>query len=262
MVKPIIKESKDLTVDELRELNEICRAINSQFPENHVQENHIRKTNPIFYLFKVKGKIVAFHAFSIFKEKTPFAKKKIPIVYINLSFKKQNADSHIKNYAKWSNAHFLKNNVSRFWYFKKFILIFLTNNPKLVERSSDVFYKSYPSYTNEPPAKIQSFCSNFTLQNLKLVDSKINNNLVLKHETQYKMDISSKWDELYKSYDFEQNKFFIQEKIITSEDNKYFLTGSLMLFVGHSSFLNLIKNVLYLKWKKDKTPYKLKKNTI
>jgi hypothetical protein len=257
MVKPIIKDSSDLSLEELNELNEICRSINSHFPEDHVQENHIKKTNPIFYLFKEEGRILAFHSFSIFKEKTPFYKKEIPVIYINLSFKKQNAAASIKNYAKWSNAHFLKENIGRFWYFKKFALIFLTNNPKLAERSSKVFYESYPSYKGDTSEDVQAFCSNFVFKNLKIVDSKINHNLVLEKRIPYKMDISSNWEKLYKASDSEQNNFFLKEEVLSSEKNKLFLTGNLMLFMGHNSFLNLIKNTFQIKSNQYKNPYKV-----
>ncbi|WMX13761.1 MULTISPECIES: hypothetical protein [unclassified Aureispira] len=261
MIYPIIKQSKDLTLDELKELNAICRAINSCFAENHVEENHIKKTNPIFYLFKVNEKIVAFHAFSVFLERTPFSKKKIPIIYINLSFKRQGFDAYIKNYAKWSNAHFLKQQIGRFWFLRKFILIFLTNNPKLAERSSEVFYQSYPSYHQETPNEILHFCSTFVTKNLKLNDTSINHNLVLKKAHPYKMDISSKWETLYKSHDTKQNEFFLQEQIINSEDTKAFLTGNLMLFLGENSCINLIKNILLLKLRKAKNPYQIKKGS-
>ena len=258
MVKPIIKKSTDLTSDEITELNEICHSINSCFPENHIQENHIKKTSPVFYLFKVEGKIVAFHAFSIFKEKTPFSTKELPIIYINLSFKRPNADSHIKNYAKWSNAHFLKANIGRLWILKKFVLIFLTNNPKLAKRSANIFYESYPTYKNNTPQQIQDFSKKIIHKNLKLSSSNINQNLVVYKESTYKMDINSKWENLYKSNDYEQDDFFIKNDIIQTEDNKFFLTGNLMLFMGYSSFLNLIRNVLYHKFKKNESPYKVK----
>jgi hypothetical protein len=259
MVKPIIKKSEDLSSDEIKELNEICRSINSYFPKDHIQVNHINKTSPIFYLFKVQEKIVAFHAFSIFKEKTPFGTKELPIIYINLSFKKPNADAHIKNYAKWSNAHFLKANIGRFWLFKKFVLIFLTNNPKVAKRSANVFHQSYPVHKTDTPQKIQDFAKQFIHKNLKLTDSNINQNLVLSKENTYKMDIDSKWENLYKSCDSEQNKFFIKNDIIHTEDNKFFLTGNLILFMGCSSFLNLIKNILHHKLKKNQSPYKTKR---
>ncbi len=257
MIAPIIKEGKDLTPAELKELNAICRNINSFFPENHVEVNHIEKTNPIFYLFKVEEKIVAFHVFSLFKAKTPFSSKEIPVIYINLSFKTLDADAHIKNYAKWSNNHFLKAHIGRFWYFKEFLLCFLTNNPKLAERSSTVFYQAHPLYSNQATDEISSFCSDFVANYLK-VDAKMEGGIVLKNPKPYKMDISNKWEKLYEASQKESNDFFINNGIIIKENNNYFLTGNQTLFMGYSSLSGLLKNVWKL-LKERRNPYKLGK---
>lgn len=255
MITPIIKEGKDLTLEELKELNAICQNINSFFSENHVEANHIEKTNPVFYLFKVEEKIAAFHAFSLFNLNTPFSTKKIPVIYINLSFKALNADAHIKNYAKWSNNHFLKKHIGRFWYFKEFLLCFLTNNPKLAERSSTVFYQAHPLYSNQVTDELSAFCSDFVDNYLK-VDAKMEAGIVLKNPKPYKMDISTKWKKLYEASQEETNDFFIKNGIIIKEHSNYFLTGNQTLFIGYSSFSGMLKNVWRL-FKEQRNPYKL-----
>ncbi len=255
MITPIIKEGKDLTPAELKELNAICRNINSFFPENHVEVNHIEKTNPIFYLFKVKGRIMAFSAYSYFKAKTPFSDKEIPIIYGNLLFKALDADEQVKDYAKWSNNHFLKTHVGSLWYFKEFLLCFLTNNPKLAERSSTLFYQTHPLQQDNVTNEISSFCSDFVANYLKIT-SKMEGGVVLKNPKPYKMDISNKWEKLYEASQKESNDFFINNGIIIKENNNYFLTGHLTLFVGHNSLSGLLKNIWRL-FKEKKNPYKV-----
>ena len=100
MLTPIIKKSKELSLLEIKELNDICRLVNAQNPIDHIERNHIEKTNPIFYLFKIDSKIVAFQSFNLFYKKTPFSKNKIPIMFVGLSYKDPKTDSLTKNYAK------------------------------------------------------------------------------------------------------------------------------------------------------------------
>jgi len=125
MIIPIIKESKDLSEDELKELNVLSRLAHTGNPENHIQINHINKTNPVFYLYKNKEKIIAYQAFSLFKKSTPFEKKEIPIIYINASYKNPDTDKLVKNYAKKSNLHFRNQKLGFFWFLKKFLVIFI-----------------------------------------------------------------------------------------------------------------------------------------
>jgi len=243
MIKPTIKESKDLSEDELIQLNAIGRLINTANPENHVQINHVNTTNPVFYLYKKKERILAFQAFSIFKKVTPFEKKEIPIIYINVSYKNPDAGKLVKDYAKKSNLHFIKQQLGSFWFLKKFLLIFITDNPKLLDRVSKKFDEHYPSYKNKTSSEVHAFCKNLITENLKIKGFTLSENLALSLPYHSESCISKHWLSMYKAADEAQNDFFYNEKIIFAHDDHIFLSGKGILFIGCYSFSNLLKSL-------------------
>ncbi len=243
MISPIIKESTDLSENELRELNALSRIVNPKNPENHVQINHINKTNPTFYLFKNEEKLLAYQAFTLFKRLTPFEKKEISIIYINASYKNTNSDTLVKDYAKKSNLHFIKQNLGYFWFFKKFLVIFITDNPKLLNRVSKAFYVHAPSYKAKTTRTLQTFCEQFISENLRMEDASVSENLVISQPYHSQCRINNYWDSMYKASDKAQNDFFYREKIILKKENDILLSGKGILFIGFYSFSNLIKTI-------------------
>ena len=251
MIKPTIKESKDLSKEEITELNRLSRIVNKQNPANHIQVNHIEKTQPTFYLFKNEGTTAAFQAFAFFKKLTPFDKREIPIIYINASYKETGINPGIKNYAKHSNFHYIKSQLGKFWFLKKFLVIYLTDNPKLFDRTSKSFYQCYPSYQYPTPPDIRHFCKQFVTENLKIKEANINENLVISEPYHEPSRITQHWSHMYKADDPKQNNFIISEKIIYKKEQDYFLSGKGILFVGCYSFSNYLRGVLKFKRRKN-----------
>jgi len=241
MVQRVKKKGTDLSREEIRELDDIYRLNNPFMPENHIEKNHINKTNPIFYLYKVEGKIVAFQAFTLFDKKTPFSKKTIPVLYINLGYKDENADEHIKNFAKKSSAIFLRESLGFFWFLKRFVIVFQTYNPKVVERSSRFFSTAYPNLSDEmPPSDVHEFAQDFFKKELQSPHTIINKNLV-KEETYDELSpISSSWKRLYKSSKVAMNNLFIKHDVIKQKEHDFYLTGKAFFVIGYNSFFGLI----------------------
>jgi hypothetical protein len=242
MVRTLIKKGKDLSIEEIKELERIYCLNNPFMPEDHIKKNHIDKTNPIFYLYKIDGKIVAFQAFTLFYKKTPFTKKTIPVLYVNLGYKDEKADQHIKNFAKKSSATFLKENLGFFWFLKRFVLVFQTYNPKIVARSSRFFSVIYPNTKDEsPPQNVHEFAQNFFKNELKSPNTIINKNLV-KEETYDKLSpISDSWDRLYKSPEAAMNNLFIKHDVIKEKEEAFHLTGKAFFVIGYNNILGVIK---------------------
>ncbi|MFK7799592.1 MAG: hypothetical protein AB8E82_19220 [Aureispira sp.] len=243
MLQPIIKKSEALSPAEIASLNKIIGGIHSQNPENHIEENHIQKTNPVFYLFKKEDEILAFQAFTIFKKKTPFHRKEIPIINVNISYKNPKADKLIKDYAKFSNFHFIKQQLGPFWFLKTFVVSFVTINPKLIHRISRIFGSHYPDYRISTPKEVHHFAKNFIAKDLKIAANHVNNNLVITEESYEDSPITEQWPFLYESKNPLQNEFFIKEGIIKQANNQYFLTNKAVLFLGVYSFWGLVKSV-------------------
>ena len=240
MVEEILKKGSNLSVDEIKALEEIFLLINPNMPENHLQINHIDKTNPVFHIFKVNDKIAAFQAYSLFKAVTPFRNKALPIIYINLSYKDPSKNAHIKNFAKRSNLSFIKRSIGSLWFLKSFLVIFETYNPKLVERISPFFSRYYPNVSNPTPKAIQQFGQDFFRDQLKVIDPKIDEDLI-KQEGYFGLsDISDKWNQMYESVNLKRNQFFIEKGVIEKRDEEYFLTGKAVLFIGYYSFWSIL----------------------
>lgn len=218
-------------------------------PENHIQKNHIDKTNPVFYLYKLDDKILAYQAFSLFYKKTPFTKRSIPIMYINLSYKDENTDGHIKNFALKSNAIFLRENLGMFWFLKKFILAYQTYNPKVVHRSSRFFTKVYPNVVdNTIPTDVHDFAQQFYHQELHLPYTTINGNLVKDEIYEVPSPISSSWETLYKASEDKMNQLFIKNGVIDQKDNEYFLTGRAHFIISYNNPFSMIIKKLRAKY--------------
>jgi hypothetical protein len=243
------KKGCDLSEGEIKELDDIYRLNNPFMPENHIKKNHIDKTNPIFYLYKIDGKIVAFQAFTLFNKKTPFTKKRIPVLYINLGYKDENADKHVKNFAKNSSAIFLKENLGTFWFLKKFVLVFQTYNPKVVERSSRFFSIAYPNPNIEtPPSDVHEFAQEFFKNELQLPNTVLNKNLV-KEETYDELSpISSSWERMYKSSKDAMNNLFIKEGIIEQKEDDFYLTGKAFFVIGYNNLFGVIAQKIRAKF--------------
>ena len=240
MIQPIIKKGIDLTQAEIEELDQIYLLSNPKMPKDHIKINHIEKTNPVFFLYKVEGKIAAFQAYTSFKKKTPFHKKKIPVIYLNLSYKNPEADKYIKNFAKTSNLAFIKMTFGRFWFLKKFVMVFQTYNPKLIERISAFFAKAYPNYYEQTPKEVQRFSQFFFKEELKLPDTIIDKNLVKQENYTSLSDITDKWEQMYNSQNPHRNNFFFENDIIQNKEDQFFLTGKALFFVGFFSIWPLL----------------------
>jgi len=129
------------------------------------------------------------------------------------------------------------------WFLKKFLVIFITDNPKLLNRVSKAFYKHYPSYKIKTSRKIQIFCEKFISENLKIKDFTISENLAVCQPYRSQSCINKYWSSMYKASDEAQNEFFYNEKIIFVNEDNIFLSGKGILFIGFYSFNNLLKSL-------------------
>ncbi|MEL6628122.1 MAG: hypothetical protein AAFO96_11420 [Bacteroidota bacterium] len=232
MVTPEIKRGTDLTSKELEELDVLVHYLHHQLPENHIQINHVEKTNPLFYLYKVDEKIVACQAYTLSKVVTPFASRPLPIIYINISYKYDWANAHVKNFAKQSNLSFIRENIGRFWYFKKFILAFHTVNPKLVERLSGTFETYYPHYAYEVPSEVVAFANQFCQNHLQEKGNTVSPQLVSCKEEVVNPVTEEKWKKMYQSANPKRDKFFRDLGIYKEQPHQKILTGRQIFFVG------------------------------
>lgn len=241
MLEEIIIKGTELSTIEIQELDDIYRLTNPKMPENHIRVNHIDKCNPTFYIYKINGKIEAFQAYTIYKNtKTPFWKKSIPVIYMNLSYKNAASDVHIRNFSKKAIFAAMRTVLGRFWFLKKFALVFQTYNPKLMARVEVYFSESYPHYSKKTTKEVHQFVQSFFNKEMKWKDTVINENLIKQERYATPSLISDKWEQHYKSDNDLRNKFFHENDIIIKKDGAYYLTGKALFFIG---YYNIWKNL-------------------
>lgn len=236
MVEIVAKKGSQLSKTELQEITEIAQNANPAFPNDYLQEFHIKRYNPEFYMHKIDEKVVAVQAFFHKKLPTPFHQKPLDVVFVSVVFKDVKADKDIKNFAKKGNLLFLKRNIGKLWFLQKFLFIFQTYNPKAVERISPTFYEVYPKVDIPVSEKVYAFVRNFINKYLKSNEIELSNYLIRKNKFENPVPITNEWESSYKSKSETLNQFFIDHEIIKQEDNSYFLEGRAIFFVGYYNF--------------------------
>lgn len=242
-ITPELKKSAEITQQELDQMHAIYRKIDPNMPEDHIRVNHINVTEPVFQLFKKEGEILAFQAYSVFHLKTPFARKPIPVINLNLSYKDLAAGDEVKNFAKSGNLMFIRKTLGPFWFLKRFVNVLQSYNPRLVSRISRSFPVSFPEIRSETPAEVVDFSREIFNQKLK-IKSELNQHLVKQHLYPVNSDISKKWETHYASNDDHFNHFFEREGILIKDGKRVHLTGKAVFFVGYYSFGGAIRKVL------------------
>lgn len=245
MIKPIIKKGTALSKKEIEEMYQLHFKYRlDPSPEaayHHIVERHVQAMDVTFYLYKLEGRIVAYHGMTWFERLTPFSKKPLPIFHINVSFKDPTADQHIKNYGKSSNMHLLRQHLGYFWFLKRFVMTFNTVNPKVIERLSHVLTICYPN-GKRPPAPVAAFANAHLKEDLKIDANKISPALFIKEESQPWLDISKDWETAYKSASPSLNQFFVEQGIFEEQEGKQHLkVDNFAVFIGYYNPWKLLK---------------------
>lgn len=247
MVEIISKKGTELSKEEIQEINDLAQAANPVFPNDYIVEFHIKRYNPVFYMHKIEGKVMAVQAFSDVKLLTPFHKKPVEIIFVSVVFKNDKADEHIKNFAKKGNLLFLKRKLGYFWFLGKFLFIFQTYNPKAIERISPTFYETYPKLDKPVSETIYNFVRNFIDNHLKSEEIELSNYLIRKNKFDSPTPITNSWKSSYAAKNEQRNQFFSDHEIIVKREKDYFLEGRAVFFVGYYNFWKKLKQKLLFK---------------
>ncbi len=241
MVEIIAKQGTELSKEELQQITDLAQAANPVFPNDYITHFHIERYNPVFYMHKIEGRVMAVQAFSDTKLQTPFHKKPLEIIFVSVVFKYSKADDYIKNFAKAGNLLFLKRKLGYFWFLGKFLFIFQTYNPKAIERISPTFYETYPTLDKPISKEIYDFVRSFINNHLKSEEIELSNYLIRENKFDIPTPITDSWKSSYASKNEKRNQFFIDHQIIKKENNDYFLEGRAVFFVGYYDFWKKLK---------------------
>ncbi|MEO0790522.1 MAG: hypothetical protein AAFY36_17795 [Bacteroidota bacterium] len=241
----VVRNSKEVTARELDEMHGIYRMIDPNMPDDHILINHIQTSQPVFHLFKLQGAISAFQAFTLFRVKTPFARKPLPVVYINLSYKRPEAGREVKDFARKSNLRFIKETFGSFWYTKRFVNVLQSYNPKLIQRLSDHFPLSYPSVVEPTPKEVVAFGKDLFRNKLLIDYADLDDALVKQYEYPQPSQITKRWASHYRSKDQRFNAWFQKHKIVVEAEGEVYLSGRAVFFIGYYDPVKLVG----LKWR-------------
>ncbi|WP_375562915.1 hypothetical protein ACE193_10450 [Bernardetia sp. OM2101] len=108
MTEIITKKGTELSEKEIKEITYLAQKANPAFLDDYLHHFHINRYNPVFYMHKIDGEVMAVQAFYATKISTPFHRKPLEVIFVSVVFKNDKADEHIKNFAKKGNLLFLK----------------------------------------------------------------------------------------------------------------------------------------------------------
>ncbi|WP_338768874.1 hypothetical protein WAF17_08685 [Bernardetia sp. ABR2-2B] len=244
MVEIISKKGTELSEKEVKQITDLAQKANPAFPDDYLHHFHINRYNPIFYMHKIDGEVMAVQAFYNVKNQTPFHEKPLEIIFVSVVFKNETADRHIKNFAKKGNLLFLKRKLGYFWFLGKFLFIFQTYNPKAIERISPTFYETYPTLDKPVSERIYNFVRGFIDNHLKSDEIELSDYLIRLNKFDIPTSITDSWKFSYASKNENRNQFFSDHEIITKKGNDYFLEGRAVFFVGYYNFWKRLKQKL------------------
>jgi hypothetical protein len=246
MVEIIAKKGTELSKEEIKEITDLAQAANPIFPNDYIVQFHIERYNPVFYMHKIEGKVMAIQAFYSAELQTPFHKKPIETIFVSVVFKNDKADEYIKNFAKKGNLLFLKRKLGRFWFLDNFLFIFQTYNPKAIERISSTFYETYPKLDKPVSKNIYDFVRDFIDNHLKSSEIELSNYLIRENKFDTPTPITDSWKTSYAAKNEKRNQFFSDHEIIVKRENDYFLEGRAVFFVGYYNFWKKLRQKLSL----------------
>lgn len=239
---PQIKPSAAITDSELAEMHAIYKLVDPNMPEQHILHDHIERSHPLFYLFREKGRIMAFQAFSLFIEQTPFHKRPIPVMQINLSYKHPDAPAHFRHFAKTSTFHFLARSFGPLWFLKqRFASVQRTYNPRVLNRIGKSFPVAWPRAGKSVPEPVTAFLQQFYTEKLHYAPDMIDHNLVWHNSYSSPTNITEKWDRDFRSRQEAPNHYCLEHDIVRQDQGEYYLTGKSVISVGYYSPFSRIR---------------------
>lgn len=241
MILPIVKKGTDLTAPELRQMHTMM-GFDPAEPVDYIQQLHTTRMDTMVYLYKKNKTLLAFQMVSWHYRVTPFSKRPLPVLYINLSFKKSDTEQAVKDFSRRTSYRALQDTLGRFWWTKRFVVTFTTFNPKASKRIQRAFSASYPTDSKGSPVAIQAFAQDFVRQCLQRpVPVSPDLILPLQGRDDAPIDVTDDWPILYASDNNQWNDFFFQHELFEKRDNRIYYTSKwLLFFLGYyhpTSFL-------------------------
>ncbi len=236
-----LKWGYDLNTREIEQMSNIIHFYDPGLPLDHLYKTHILKHNPLFVIASLGDKIVSFQSHTIYYSSSPFFKKPTPIILGGTAYQTKEASQ--RGLANQMGNIFLSYCFGSFWFLKNLVFIADTVNPKSLRGIEAIFKGAYPNIHEKTPDNIADF-ANKIMKRFYGSQIEISNNLVMDNAHEYfeKTDITQFWDSMYATKEKQYQSFYLNEGVITKENNRYFIGSKSIVTITYYSPKKMLKH--------------------
>lgn len=207
-------------------------------------QNHLN-AGGILQVALIEGDIAGFSVSSCEIRITPFNKREMPVIYQRLLF----IDTALRRQLLGISLQIavLHLHLGPFWLFKRLTLFCLTDNP-LIVRAFDLYNIYYPNNQITPTPEVWQFCESLLPL---LFGNNLGKNLLVygTNESMLKDFDYTHWWKKYLASGHTYYDELLLSTVFKPQQGRILHSGALLLVVGYSRPLNLLKRFLQIAWK-------------
>lgn len=234
-----MKSNHDLSIDEIKQVYEIAKSTGLNLSYDYIAESLRESPEGDFIIARVDNRIKACVLYRHVRDITPFYNHPIDVAYAGITFKDPEYPGNVMNdMGKW----WIKKRYGVFRYlFSPCLGLAITVSPRVYDGVKKKFPLIFP--TADQP--VSESLHQFLLEHLTRFHGfsySFPKSLVIQHPRFPKEDITSVYENRFKSRNEQTNQFFQDRGIIEKRGSKYFLTGKVMVVGGLRSLSGRILN--------------------
>ncbi|MEZ4939033.1 MAG: hypothetical protein R2799_15700 [Crocinitomicaceae bacterium] len=235
--------ARDLSKNEIEELEKLVHEVDPSLPENHVQKNHLERYEGDFYLIRMNEELVAAVSYSCIWVQDKKSKRKVLVSIGELAYRKNRKE--IKKVVGQISFKHIKRQLGVFWMFKKFAAIAITVNPRVYVQFNSFFPVVHPQLNENTPSTTRSFLKDLLFQHYGS-SPKLTEKLVVESNSIFvnRTDVSDKYESYFKTKDALINDFFVFNGVHLKEGNTSQISNKSVLIMGYYSPVGYLKKKL------------------
>jgi len=238
MTQVIQKKPNELSGNEKKQLKHFLKRYYSTINENYISDRLSNTYDYDIVLMKNQGVVLGASYYKIDKLKTPFAKKRLPVVHFGQVLKNEYyKGAVIRRTGHW----YVQKSISYFYPIKKIVGVSMVGSPKVFEHFTKLFKNHCPNLDavkSNNNISITHFLQEvYEKRGVKL---KFNGNHCFAHMDFEPIDITKDWERYYKAKNKTINAFFIENGLIKFEGNKIYDNNVALIVCGFRNPMNFI----------------------
>ncbi|WP_460969158.1 hypothetical protein [Spirosoma migulaei] len=241
-----LKPATDLTADEIADCYALVARTGFSVEPGYLESAHLTH-NPTMVLAHQNGRLVGLQSYSLYRCKTPFRRRAMPVLYGGLAF--QDTTAVGRGIAHQLSVSYMRHAFGPFWPLRSYAFMLRTPNPKLMQIMG-LQHKLYLPTSNELTQTLIRFAREFA-QKERGIRYTIDDRLVVltPDEERTPTEITNQWPMFYRASQESFNQLAFDLKLIVQEDGRQYLTDNYLLVLGRSSRSQLLKAVWKLSWR-------------